>query len=86
MSMMLALRLAALALPPPTCRIRPGSNITDVAVPPALSVGNVPSIVIEPLPAGLTRYIALLAMPKTSPSGPTKFFGYPLERTTSTRR
>ena len=75
MSMMLALRLAASELPPPTWRIRPGANITDVAVPPALSVGNVPSIVIEPFPAGLTRYIALLAIPNTSPSGATKFFG-----------
>jgi hypothetical protein len=76
MSMMLALRLAALALPPPTCRMRPGANMTEVAVPPALSVGNnVGKIVIEPFPAGLTRYMVLLARPKTSPSGPMKFFG-----------
>jgi hypothetical protein len=75
MSMTLALRLAALASPPPTCRIRPGANITDVAVPPLLSVGKVPRLVIDPFPAGLTRYIAALATPKTRPSGPTKFFG-----------
>ena len=75
MLMMLALRLAAFDVPPPTCRIRPGANITAVDDPPVLSVGNVPSGVIVPLPAGLMRYIAVLARLKTSPSGPTKFFG-----------
>ena len=49
--------------------------MTAVEVPPALSVGNVPSDVMVPFPAGLTRYIALFARPNTSPSGPTKFFG-----------
>ena len=79
MLMMLALREAALDGPPPTCRIRPGENITAVDDPPALSVGNVPSEVIVPVPAGSMRFIAVLVRLKTSPFGATKFLGYPLD-------
>ena len=75
----LALREAALDDPPPTWRIRPGANITAVDDPPALSVGKLPSVAIVPVPAGLMRRIALLARLKTSPSGATKFLGYPLD-------
>ena len=71
---LMSMRLAS-RLPPPTCRIFPGSNITAVDVPPVFVLEAVAIILMVPFPAGFTSYIWLLAMPKTRPFGATQFLG-----------
>ncbi|MGB3937815.1 MAG: hypothetical protein WBL29_19140 [Burkholderiales bacterium] len=68
---------------PPTCRIRPTSNIAAVEVGPVFGrrkalkpVLKLPTVLVAPRPFGSSDHILSAEIPKTRPFGATHIRGY----------